>query len=72
MMGVICDIAGNLVYVPGMFLLVIFTKFGPVAMYAILKLSDFIKFGIATVWLRQERWLVNLTTAHKGWESPVP
>ena len=61
-MGVICDTVANVLFVGGMFLLVGFTALGPVAMYAIVKLSDFAKAGIAYFWLKKERWLVNLTT----------
>ena len=61
-MGVICDTVANILFVGGMFLLVGFTALGPVAMYAIVKLSDFAKAGIAYFWLKKERWLVNLTT----------
>ncbi|MGP1455682.1 MAG: MATE family efflux transporter [Treponema sp.] len=61
-MGVICDTVANILFVGGMFLLVGFTALGPVAMYAIVKISDFAKAGIAYFWLKKERWLVNLTT----------
>ena len=61
-MGIICDTVANVLFVGGMFLLVGFTALGPVAMYAIVKLSDFAKAGIAYFWLKKERWLVNLTT----------
>ena len=60
-MGVLCDTAANILFVGGMFLLVGLTALGPVAMYAIVKLSDFAKAGIAYFWLKKERWLVNLT-----------
>ena len=60
-MGVLCDTAANILFVGGMFLLVWLTPFGPVTMYAIVKLSDFAKAGIAYFWLKKERWLVNLT-----------
>ena len=49
-----------LIYVPGMFLLTRFTTLGPVAMYAIVKVSDLEKVLVATVWLKKERWLKNL------------
>ena len=64
-MGVICDTAANILFVGGMFLLVWLTSLGPVAMYAIVKLSDFVKTIIAYIWLKKERWLVNLTVAQK-------
>jgi putative MATE family efflux protein len=64
-MGAVSDIAANVVYVPGMWALVHFTALGPVAMMAILKLTDFIKITICAVWLKKEKWLVNLTTIEK-------
>ncbi len=61
-MGVAVDVSVNaLLFLPGMFLLTFFTSLGPVEMYAIVKLSDFVKIAIAAVWLRKERWLKNLT-----------
>ncbi|MFA6857889.1 MAG: MATE family efflux transporter [Treponema sp.] len=60
-MGVIVDLTANLlIYLPGMFLLTKFTALGPVAMYAIVKLSDVEKVIVASVWLKKERWLKNL------------
>ena len=64
-MGVICDTIANILFVGGMFLLAWFTPFGPVAMYAIVKLSDVVKAVIAYYWLKKERWLVNLTVGEK-------
>jgi len=64
-MGVIVDLTANLlIYVPGMFLLTKFTTLGPVAMYAIVKLSDVEKIIVASIWLKKERWLRNLTVEH--------
>ncbi|WP_443739353.1 MATE family efflux transporter [Treponema sp.] len=62
-MGVICDTVGNALFLAGMFLLAFLTKLGPVAMYAIVKVSDVPKSVIAWIWLKKERWLVNLTKA---------
>ena len=64
-MGVVCDTVANILFVGGMFLLVGLTSLGPVAMYAIVKLSDFVKAVIAYFWLKKERWLVNLTVVQK-------
>lgn len=60
-MGAICDTVGNVLFIGGMFLLTFLTDLGPIAMYAIVKLSDVPKTVIAYFWLKKERWLVNLT-----------
>ena len=60
MMGVLCDTIANILFVGGMFLLIWFTALGPVAMYAIVKLSDVAKAIIAYFWLKKERWVKNL------------
>ena len=60
-MGVVCDTVANVLFLGGMVLLTFFTSLGPVAMYAIVKLSDFAKVIIAHYWLKKEKWLVNLT-----------
>ena len=65
MMGVICDTVANILFVGGIFLLVRFTALGPVVMYAIVKTSDVVKAVIAHLWLKKERWLVNLTSDKK-------
>jgi putative MATE family efflux protein len=49
------------ILVPGSLLLGAFTALGPVAMFALLKLSDGIKFVIAWRLLGKERWVRNLT-----------
>lgn len=66
-MGAIVDLSTNsLLVVPGMFLLTYLTGLGPVAMYAIIKVSDFVKITICAIWLKKERWLTNLAAAYKG------
>ena len=61
-MGVLVDLIVNMgMVIPGMFWLTYFTSFGPVAMYGIIKLTDFVKIIIAHFWLKKERWLKNLT-----------
>ncbi len=60
-MGVICDTVGNALFLLGMILLTFLTNFGPILMYAIVKLSDIPKSVIAAIWLKKERWLKNLT-----------
>lgn len=60
-LGVVVDSTINpLVVIPGIFALTYLTNLGPVAMYAIIKLADFIKITIAGIWLKKERWLRNL------------
>lgn len=62
MMGVIVDVFTNtLLVIPGMFALTYLTPIGPVAMYAIIKISDFVKICIAHFWLKKEKWVKNLT-----------
>jgi len=61
-MGAWVDGAVNLVFfLPGIFMLSAWTSLGPVTMFAILKLTDFVKVAMATWQLRKERWLKNLT-----------
>ena len=60
-MGAVVDLTTNtLLVVPGMFVLTYLTGFGPVAMYAIIKITDFVKITLCELWLRKERWLTNL------------
>lgn len=61
LMGVICDTIGNILFLGGMIVLTFYTGFGPVLMYAIVKLSDVPKTIVAHFWLKKEKWLVNLT-----------
>lgn len=61
-MGVICDTVGNFFFIGGMLILTFCTNFNPIIMYTIVKLSDFPKTLIAHLWLKKEKWLVNLTT----------
>jgi putative MATE family efflux protein len=64
-MGVWVDAGVNiLLFLPGIFALAIFTPLGPIGIYAVVKLTDFVKVGIATWQLRTERWVKNLTTEH--------
>ena len=60
-MGAIGDTVGNSLFLGGMVLLTFLTDLGPVAMFAIVKLSDVPKSLVAHFWLKKERWLVNLT-----------
>ncbi len=62
-MGMIADVSVNtLIFVPGAFILTFATGIGPVAMYAILKLSDFIKIAICHKLMKKEKWVKNLAT----------
>jgi putative MATE family efflux protein len=64
-MGVWVDVSVNtLLFLPGIFLLAIFTDLGPIGIYAVVKLSDFVKVAIAAWQLKTERWLKNLTNEH--------
>lgn len=66
-MGVIVDLTANfLIYLPGMYLLTKFTTLGPVAMYAIVKISDVEKIIVASIWLKKGRWLKNLAKENAG------
>lgn len=60
-MGAVCDAVANVVYIGAMFPLVLFTSLTPAIIYALVKLSDFVKAIIAWVWMKKEKWLVNLT-----------
>jgi putative MATE family efflux protein len=61
MMGVVVDVGVTYaLFIPGAFALAFLTPIGPVAMYAIVKLTDFAKWFIAHRWLKKERWLKNL------------
>jgi len=64
-MGFIVDVLGNVfLFVPATILLAKLTDFGPVAIFALVKLSDIPKTLSAAWWLRKERWLVNLAKAN--------
>ncbi len=68
-MGVWVDVGVNLtMFLPGIFLLSIFTRLGPIEMYAIVKLTDVVKTVIAHWQLGTERWLKNLTHDHSALE----
>ncbi|MDR0374770.1 MAG: polysaccharide biosynthesis C-terminal domain-containing protein [Treponema sp.] len=63
-MGMYADVSVNtLIFVPGAFLLAFFTSMGPVAMFAILKISDIAKYLVARHFFNKERWVRNLTSA---------
>ena len=68
-MGAVCDIVANIIYIGSMFLFVFLTNLGPIAIYALTKISDFIKAGIAHWWLKKEKWLVNLAETSSSSQS---
>ena len=60
--GMYADVSVNtLLFAPGAILLSFFTSLPPVPMFALLKLSDIVKFLICRHFLRKERWVKNLT-----------
>ena len=62
LMGFITDMTTiTTLVIPGMFALAYLTNLGPVTMYAIIKLTDFVKITVAHFWLKKERWVKNLT-----------
>jgi putative MATE family efflux protein len=64
-MGMWVDGVVNLtMFLPGIFLLAAFTDLGPIAMYAIVKLTDVVKVAIAAWQLRKGRWVRNLAQEH--------
>ncbi len=61
MMGVVVDVGVTYaLFIPAAFALAILTPIGPVAMYGLVKLTDFVKWFVAHRWLKKERWLRNL------------
>ena len=50
-----------LVVIPGILLLANLTNWGPVLMYGVLRLTDFVKIVTAHLWLKKEKWVKNLT-----------
>jgi putative MATE family efflux protein len=61
-MGAWVDIGINTtMFLPGIFALAFLTPLGPVQIYAVVKLTDLVKIGIASWQLKKERWVRNLT-----------
>ena len=61
-LGMYVDLSVNtLLFVPGAFILSLLTSMQPVPMFALLKLTDIVKYFIARHFLRKERWVRNLT-----------
>ena len=60
--GMYTDLSVNtLLFVPGAFILSLATSMPPVPMFALLKLTDIVKYFIARHFLHKERWVKNLT-----------
>jgi putative MATE family efflux protein len=67
-LGMYTDLSVNtLLFVPGAVILSLVTSMPPVPMFAILKLTDVVKYFIARHFLRKERWVRNLTGAGRRW-----
>jgi putative MATE family efflux protein len=61
-MGMFTDLSVNtFLFVPGAFILSFTTTMAPVPMFAVLKLTDIVKYFICRHLLRRERWVKNLT-----------
>ncbi len=69
-MGAWVDIGVNTtLFLPGIILLALYTNLGPIWIYAIVKLTDPIKVGIAHWQLGTERWLKNIAREHRTEEA---
>jgi Na+-driven multidrug efflux pump len=61
-MGMYADVSVNtLLFVPGAFALALCTDLDPVRMFALLKISDGVKYLVARHFFKKERWVRNLT-----------
>lgn len=62
LMGVVVDLLTSFAMtIPAMFYMALYTPLGPVMMFTLVKSVDFVKIGIASYWLKKERWVKNLT-----------
>jgi putative MATE family efflux protein len=60
-MGVWVDVGVTYtVFIPAAFAIALLTPLGPVQLFALAKISDLPKAGVAYWWLRKERWVRNL------------
>ncbi len=59
----------TIVFLPAILLLTFFTGLGPIEIYAIVKITDFIKVAIAHWQLHTGRWIKNLANEHR--QDPV-
>ncbi len=63
--GLWVDVSVNLsLFLPGIFLLAAFTGLGPIAMFAVVKTTDFVKIAIADWQLKTGRWVRNIALEH--------
>ena len=61
-LGMYADLSVNtILFIPGAVILSYLTSLPPVTMFAILKITDFVKYYICRQLLRKERWVRNLT-----------
>ena len=61
-LGMYVDVSVNtLLFVPGALILSLATTISPVPMFALLKVTDFVKYFIARHLLKKEKWVRNLT-----------
>ena len=64
--GMYADVSVHtLLFIPGAFILSYYTEIGPVLMFAVLKLTEFVKYFIMRYFLRKERWIKNLAVYRK-------
>ncbi|GHV38677.1 MATE family efflux transporter [Spirochaetia bacterium] len=60
--GMYTDVSINtFLFIPGAFILAFRTSLGPIPMFAILKLTDILKYFVIRYFYKKERWVKNLT-----------
>ncbi|GHV90086.1 MATE family efflux transporter [Spirochaetia bacterium] len=60
--GMYTDVSINtFLFIPGAFILAFCTSLGPIPMFAILKLTDILKYFVIRYFYKKERWVKNLT-----------
>ncbi len=70
--GLWVDVSVNLaLFLPGIFLLAALTDYGPIRMYAIVKLTDIVKIAIAAWQLKTGRWIRNIAHEHAQEVTPA-
>jgi putative MATE family efflux protein len=71
LMGVWVDVAVSYaLFIPAAIAISKLTDWGPVKLFGIAKLSDFIKTAVAIWWLKKERWVRNLTKKEEAGAKP--
>ena len=69
-MGMVVDGITNLgIIIPSIFFMALCTSIGPVWMYTVVKLVDFIKIAIAAIWLKKGKWIKNLAMENRQDET---